>query len=114
MKKVINLMVLALFLNTATVVAKENVPEEDFPKAMKEISVMLNNYFEPSEIEIERGTMVNVIFTVNSDNEIVVLDVRTKSKEVKNFVKSKLNNKLLNSGDLVTGKQYLFQLKFKS
>lgn len=112
MKKVINFMVLALFLNTMSVLAKVNAPEEDLPQAMKEISVMLNDYFEPSGIEIEKGTTVKVIFTVNSDNEIVVLDVRTKSKEVKNFVKSKLNSKMLNSGDLITGKQYLFQLKF--
>ena len=47
-------------------------------------------------------------------NKLIQHPEESLSKEVKNFVKSKLNNKLLNSGDLVTGKQYLFQLKFKS
>ena len=83
-------------------------PVEDFPKAMKEIMAYLQEATE--ETSFEERKAVKVVFTVNSDNEIVVLDVRTRDKELKSYVKSVLNNKVLSSGDLILGKQYTFKV----
>ena len=75
---------------------------------MKEIMAYLQEATE--ETSFEERKAVKVVFTVNSDNEIVVLDVRTRDKELKSYVKSVLNNKVLSSGDLILGKQYTFKV----
>ena len=55
-------------------------PVEDFPKAMTQIKEYLANCIV--EDKFENVNTVRVYFTVNSDGEIVILDVSTKDNEV--------------------------------
>ena len=87
MKKVINLVVVLVCMFTSVTVfgANINLPVEDLPKATKIISEKVK--ISLRDIEIEKNTFVKVIFTVNSDGEIAVLDVRTKDVNLKDYIK---------------------------
>jgi predicted RNA-binding protein len=111
MKKAVKFSILVFLMSTSMVFANETSPVEDFPKAMKEITAYL--YEAIGEDVIEGQKSVNVVFTVNTDNEIIVLDVRTSDKEFKGYVKGILNNKELSAGDLIPGKQYTFKVVVK-
>lgn len=111
MKKAVEFSILVFFMSTSMVFASGFSPMEDFPKAIKEIKIYLNEALE--EEALEEKNAVKIVFTVNSDNEIIVLDVRTKNKKLKGYVKSTLNNKTLSTGDLIPGKQYSFKVVIK-
>ncbi|MFC4815570.1 MULTISPECIES: hypothetical protein [unclassified Flavobacterium] len=108
MKKAVKFSILVFLMSTSMVFANGFSPVEDFPKAIKEITAYL--YEAIGEDGIEGQKSVNVIFTVNSDNEIIVLDVRTSDKDFKGYVKAILNNKELSTADLIPGKQYTFKV----
>ncbi|MCL9806861.1 hypothetical protein NAT51_15100 [Flavobacterium amniphilum] len=111
MKNTFKFSVLVFLMSTSMVFAKEIKPVEDFPRAIKEIMT----YFEKAteDVAFDEQKSVKVIFTVNSDNEIIVLDVRTTDGEFKGFVKSTLNSKTIDTGDLIPGKQYAFKVVVK-
>ncbi|MES2811287.1 MAG: hypothetical protein V4670_02350 [Bacteroidota bacterium] len=114
MKKAIKISVLVFLMSTSMVFANGFSFDEDFPKAMKEITTFLNLESEVVEDMDDNEKSVKVTFTITSDNEIVVLDMRTKNAEIKSYIKSSLNNKVLNSGDLIPGKHYSFKVMFKN
>lgn len=93
------------------VLANGTSPIEDFPKAMNQIQVYLNE--ATVEDNFENAKSVKVNFTINSDSEIVILDVRTKDLVARKYIKSNLDRKQLNSGDLIPGKLYSFYVLFK-
>jgi hypothetical protein len=111
MKNTVKFSILVFLMSTSMVFANGITPVEDFPRAIKEIMA----YFEKAteEVGFDEQKSVKVIFTVNSDNEIIVLDVRTTDGEFKGFVKSVLNSKTINTGDLIPGKQYAFKVVVK-
>lgn len=111
MKSTVKFSILVFLMSTSMVFANGITPVEDFPRAIKEIMA----YFEKAteEVGFDEQKSVKVIFTVNSDNEIIVLDVRTTDGEFKGFVKSALNSKTINTGDLIPGKQYAFKVVVK-
>ncbi|MBP9793431.1 MAG: hypothetical protein KBC56_05470 [Flavobacterium sp.] len=113
MKKEIKMAVLVLLMSTTMVFANQFSPVEDFPKAMKEITTYLNQARQMEDLD-ENLKSVKVTFTITTDNEMVVLDLRTKNAEIKSYVKKALNHKLLNSGDLIPGKTYVFKVLLKN
>lgn len=111
MKTTVKVLVLAFMLSTSMTFAKNFLPVEDFPKAMNQINEYLNQTV--LEDKFETLNSVKVIFSVNSDSEIVILDIRTQNKEAKNYIKANLDRKQLTAGDLIPGKQYTFMVVFK-
>ena len=57
--------------------------------------------------------VVDVIFTVTSKNEIIVLSTDTENKEMANFIKNKLNYKKVNFKEHKNGELFLLPVKFK-
>jgi hypothetical protein len=114
MKKAIKISVIVFLMSTGMVFANGFSPVEDFPRAMKEINTYLNQSRQVEEDITDNGKAVKVTFTITSENEIVVLDMRTKNAEIKSYIKSALNNKVLNSGDLIPGRHYSFKVMFKN
>ena len=111
MKNTVKFSILVFLMSTSMVFANGVDSVEDFPKAMKEIMFYLQKATE--EVDFDEQKKVKVIFTVNSDNEIVFLDIRTSDDEFKGFVKSALNSKTIDTGDLIPGKQYAFKVVVK-
>ena len=100
--KTMKSIVLALAIITGSVVSAANVPTEPTNEpAERQISTMLEN----PKFKVENEISAYVTFTLNAENEIVVLSVKTENEQVERFVKSRLNyNKL--SANLEQGKAY--------
>ncbi|CAM4253396.1 hypothetical protein [Flavobacterium terrigena] len=111
MKKIINLVLVVLLLTTFSVSANNaNSFEEDLPKAVKVMSEMIKKNLE--NFEFENEALVDVIFTVNSDNELVILNVKTNDIEIKNYIKSTLNSLKIEEANLFVGKNYSIKINF--
>jgi len=107
MKKII---IVAVALFTLNIVAAENPikPSEE----LRSDIVQLIGTQSPFDFEKDEST-VEVIFTVNSKNEIIVLYTDTKNREMENFLKNKLNYKKVNFKDHKNGELFLLPVKFK-
>ena len=111
MKKIINLVLVVLLLTTFNVSANNVISfEEDLPKAVKVMSEMIKKNLE--NFEFENETLVDVIFTVNSDNELVILNVKTNDIEIKEYIKSTLNSLKIEDANLNVGKNYSIKINF--
>lgn len=55
-----------------------------------------------------------VLFTVNSDAEIVVISVETDDSNLESFVKGKLNYKKVELDEFVEGRMYKMPLRVKA
>lgn len=111
MKKIINL-VLVVFVLTTFKVSANNVTslEEDLPKAVKVMSEMIKKNLE--NFDFENEALVDVVFTVNSDNELVILNVKTNDLEIKDYIKSTLNSLKIEDANLFVGKNYSIKINF--
>jgi len=111
MKKIINLVLVVLLLTTFNVSANNVTSfEEDLPKAVKVMSEMIKKNLE--NFEFENEALVDVVFTVNSDNELVILNVKTNDIEIKEYIKSTLNSLKIEEANLFVGKNYLIKINF--
>lgn len=109
MKKIV-LVVLAIVLGTSSVVAnnKEASTEQ---KLRNEIATLLEN---PSITLEAEEVKANIEFTINSNNEIVVLTVNSDVDKVQSFVKSRLNYHKIKTGVNKRGrKTFKISLKIK-
>lgn len=112
MKKIINLVLVVLVFTTFKVYANNVTSfEEDLPKAVKVMSEMIKKNLE--NFEFENEALVDVVFTVNSDNELVILNVKTNDKEIKEYIKSTLNSLKIEDANLYVGKNYSIKINFK-
>ncbi len=100
----------ALFLlGTTSVFAVNDATIEDKTTATStEMTKLLQNPDFIVEYEME----ANVLFTVNDENEILILSVETEDDQVVSYVKSRLNYQTLKS-NLETGKQYVLPVRIK-
>jgi hypothetical protein len=111
MKKIINLVLVVFVLTTFKVSANTITSfEEDLPKAVKVMSEVIKKNLE--NFEFEKEALVDVVFTVNSDNELVILNVKTTDKEIKDYIKSTLNSLKIEDANLYVGKNYTIKINF--
>jgi hypothetical protein len=111
MKKIINLVLVVLLLTTFNVSANNVTSlEEDLPKAAKAMSEMIKKNLE--NFEFENDALVDVLFTINSDDEIVILNVKANDSEVKEYIKTTLNSLKIHEANLFVGKNYLIKINF--
>lgn len=109
MKKLSVLLAAFLLIGT-TVFASENVTSsKKTTGASAEMTKLLKN----PEFIVDHEMEANVLFTVNQDNEIVVLSVESEESEVISYVKERLQNRELKT-DLEIGKQYVLPVRIKS
>ncbi len=104
------LFIVAIALFTLNLAAAENPikPSETLQSDIVELIGSETSFdFEKTE------TIVNVIFTVTSKNEVIVLSTGDANKELANFIKSKLNYKKVDFNDHKNGELFLLPVKFK-
>ena len=85
-------------ISTAAVVTEK---EGDKISISQEIGKLLQNL----DVELQEDLVSNVLFTINSEHEIVVLTVDTDMREIELFIKSRLNYEKLEN-NLTPGKEY--------
>lgn len=88
-------------ISTAAVVTK---------KGGKSVSQEIGKLLKNPKFLVEGDMNADVTFTINSENEIVVLTVDTQNDFVERFIKSRLNYKQLEN-ELVEGKEYNVPVK---
>ena len=109
MRKLSLTLAALVLLGSSTAFAALNAANSETSTTTSEMTKLLKN---PSFI-VDHEMEANVLFTVNDENEIVVLSVETESSEVESYVKDRLNNKELKS-DLECGKQYVLPVRIIS
>jgi predicted transcriptional regulator len=111
MKNLIALFVVVLSMNTTFVSANNSNAKVDLPKAVKKVVRLLET--TRFDVELEKEVVVKVQVKINSDDEIVVLNVGTDNDAIKKFISEKLNYKKIDAGQLKQGSEYSFYVTFK-
>jgi len=97
MKKIM-LMALALVIGTTTLFATNVNPNESTKNMRNEIVALM----DAPNFNISQETTVTITFTFSSAGEIIVLNVDTKDKDILNYVRENLNQKVIS----IPGEKY--------
>jgi ribosomal protein S17E len=107
MKK-LKFLTLALFFSMTSLFASEKIDNLD-----AEIREQVVQLFDDAKFKIEEDFKMDFTFTFNSNGEIVVLNVNSKSKEIINYIRKNVNNKkLINPG--VKNEKYTLPIYVKA
>ncbi len=92
-------LLLAVFAFASSMMTFATNPTLDNKKVNVEVSQQIQGLLKNPEFEVQRSMNVIVKFTVNDNNEIVVLSVNSYSnvKQISSFIKERLNYKKLNT-----------------
>ena len=108
--KRLRLLVLALGLIVSTAaVATNPVTLTTKSESSKEIKKLLKN----PEFLVNHDMDANVLFTLNDNNEIIVLSVETDFEEIDQYIKERLSFQEIDA-DLEKGKQYIVPVKIRA
>ncbi|WP_136667027.1 hypothetical protein [Flavobacterium sp. H122] len=110
MKKLM-LLLGVLLMNVTFAKANDVKPVDDYPKAVVNITKMLGTL--TINEDFEKAETIRFSAMVNSDNELVVLQVNTKNEAFKSHLIQKLNYQKVEKGVMTPGKLYSFVVKFK-
>ncbi len=103
MKKVSLLLVAAMFLSTVAIYA--NAPKKSEPT--KSLSAQIGNLLEDNQFTADdKNLTASILFTVNKNNEIVVISVDTNNAGLESFVKGRLNYQKVEVTQNREGKMY--------
>ncbi len=104
MRKISLLLVAAMLLSAGSVMAKDPNKEKEPVKSLSQQikSLLRNNNFTTNE----EGKTAQVLFTLNSEREIVVLSVDTDDATLDAFIKASLNYHEVDLSTFEEGKKY--------
>ncbi|MFT4610969.1 MAG: hypothetical protein ACJA1H_000680 [Glaciecola sp.] len=110
--KTLKILALVLAITfSSSISASTNPLENDEPEKVTEIiSELLKN----PRIQFKTELSAMVEFTVNKDNEIVVLSVSTESKTFERFIKYRLNYKKISKDAVGNQKTFIVPVKIKN
>ena len=107
MKK-LKFFTLALFFGMTSMFASENTDETNI-----EIRDQISALFDNAYTETVDDLNMTLTFTFNSEGEIVVLNVDSNRKDIKDFVRKYVNNQKLESPGLMNVK-YMVPINVRS
>jgi hypothetical protein len=108
LKTIIAILAISL-ATTFSTTATEKSPSKITKQMRTEVVSMLGNNLN---IEFDTSTTsAEVSFMINSKNEIVVVNVKSKVNEFNSYVKNKLNYKKINVKGIKKGKIYIIPVK---
>lgn len=85
----------ALVIGTASLFATTANNSDDAPA--KEIRAQILQLLEVPSFGIDADTTINIMFTFNSEGEIIVLDVDTRNREILDYVRENINHKVISN-----------------
>ena len=107
--KNLQLFVIAMALFTANVSAANLNPIKPTDELRVEIVDLIgNNYSEKMYADQHEA---EVLFTVNSEQELIILSVETDNDQMESYLKGKLNYKKVNHKPTKHGEIYLLPVK---
>ncbi len=116
MKKLSVLAVAVMLLSTGSVLANDNKKAKTTSKAKTEnLSTQIGKLlFSNNLTEDAEGKTAQVLFTLNSEKEIVVLSVDTEDASLDAFIKGKLNYHEVEMANFEAGKKYTVSVRIDS
>ncbi|PKA97069.1 hypothetical protein B0O79_0717 [Flavobacteriaceae bacterium MAR_2009_75] len=110
MRKISLVLAVAMLLSTGSVLANDLKPKKSGKSLSSQISEMLSeNSFTINETDLR----AQVRFTLNNEQEIVVLSIDADDEILEDFVKAKLNYKKVELEDYQEGKLYTVGVRIK-
>ncbi|MDT0686148.1 hypothetical protein [Autumnicola psychrophila] len=93
MKRINFLMLMFIFCVGSVLSVNAKITTED-PSAVKnEIEKLLKDH----DLKLEEDVVTNVLLTLNDDKELVVLLIECENKDVRAYIKSRLNYRKIKS-----------------
>ncbi len=86
--KQVNIIVLAVLFMCTTVLSAANVP---VTKKNSELSAEIGLLLKNPSFKIKEDIKARITFTLNKNNEIVVLSVDSEDLKIESFIKNRLN-----------------------
>ena len=106
-----------LILAAALLVVSGNLFANDLDKTdpQKSLSTQIWERLKDNNLALGKAKELTatVLFTVNSEKEIVVISVETVDSNLESFVKSKLNYQKVELEDVILGKMYKLPVRVK-
>lgn len=112
MKKLMLSAIVSLFASSVFASTISEDPIVVLARTTKELSQLLNKSY--TEEVLEKEELVKVTFTINELHQIVVLHVNSENLGIQDYVVHALNYKKLPSNELIVGKDYFFEIRFKN
>ncbi|WP_299709590.1 hypothetical protein [uncultured Tenacibaculum sp.] len=81
-------------------------------KVKQELRTEIIKLLSSDRPEVNSDLTTTVDFMINDKNEIVIVDIQSDIKEIKAYVKRKLNYKTINANDVNKGKVYQLPITF--
>jgi len=104
----LKLLAVAFLLSITTLFASENIDDTN-TGIRDQIIQLLDN----AQFESEKDFNIEFTFTFNSDGEIVVLNVNSSRKDVKDYIRNNVNYKKINSPG-IKNEKYTLPIKVKT
>lgn len=102
------LTALALIITTTTLMASNINPDE----SNKNIRSQIQKLFDATEIHVNEDVTVEIVFTFDSADKIIVLKVNSTDSDVLKYVRENLNHKTI-SNPGIKDRHYTFPLALK-
>jgi len=107
MRKISLVVIAAVLLSTGSIFANNPMDTDPNRSIKTQVQKLLSGYALSSEKDLS----ATILFTVNKDNEYVVLSVDTNNEELEYFVKSRLNYHKVETKDVKEGRRYTIPVK---
>lgn len=106
----------SLILVAATLLASGNLFANDMDKTnpQKSLATQIGELLKENTLLVDYDLTAKILFTVNSEAEIVVISVDTGDSDLESFVKGKLNYKKVQLEEVVVGRMYRLPVRIKA
>lgn len=110
-----NLKIFLFILITITVSIPSFASTPDV-KPKSDLRTEIVNYLDnPSLTVFDNDQMIaNILFMVNNENELILVDTGTKNEKLDSYLKAKLNYRIVSSADVDYYKLYSVKVIFSS
>jgi hypothetical protein len=111
MRKFSLILVAAALLVSGSIFANDS----DTKDPQKSLATQIGEILKENQLVVDNYELTaEVLFTVNSEAEIVVISVDTGDSDLESFVKGKLNYKKVQLEEVVVGRMYRLPVRIKA
>ncbi len=111
MRKISVVLVAAMLLSVGNLFANDSKN----PPAKKNLSTQIGDLLENNTFVLENNDLTGMVrFTLNDENQIVVLSVDTKDAVLESFVKARLNYQKVDLEKYEEGKMYTVPVRIQA
>ena len=107
MKKISLVLAACMLIATGNLFANDPAPNDPTESLKLEIESLLGS----NNFKVKKDITAKVEFTLNQDQEIVVLEIDSKDALVKRYLKSRLDNRKVNLENIKEGEKFVVPVR---